>query len=129
MTISHRSLSQREKPYKEQIELLESLNKSYSQQIAELHSSKEMLLKQLRENTKFSSHSRSGFFPPKITRPRDRFPPLLPDKLGPEPNKKRIPIQIRNPPNHGQTPPKITIKRVPKIPALSNKFQSTIRRL
>jgi cell division protein FtsB len=68
MTISHRSLSQREKPYKEQIELLESLNKSYSQQIAELHSSKEMLLKQLRENTKFSNHNRSGFFSGKITR-------------------------------------------------------------
>lgn len=53
MTLKNRELSQREKPYKEQIELLESLNKSYSQQISELHSSKEMLLKQIRENSKY----------------------------------------------------------------------------
>ena len=53
MTLKNRELSQKEKPYKEQIELLESLNKSYSQQISELHSSKEMLLKQIRENSKY----------------------------------------------------------------------------
>ena len=54
MTIKNKELNNREKPFKEQIELLESLNKSYSQQISELHSNKEMLQKQLRENSKLN---------------------------------------------------------------------------
>ena len=46
ISIKNKELMERERPFKEQIYLLESLNKSYSQQISELESTKDMLLRQ-----------------------------------------------------------------------------------